>query len=61
MLLNDCTESADDFATDINEDMPKPLDVVCFGLLSQMRVAIVEEYPRANSGAEILSLIELKN
>jgi len=39
--------------------MPKPLDVVCFGLLSQMRVAIVEEYPRANSGADILSLIEL--
>ena len=59
MLLNDCTESADDFATDINEDTPKHLDVVCFGVLSSMRVATVEEYPRANSGALILSLIEL--
>jgi len=59
MLLNDCTESADGFATDINEDMPKPLDVVCFGLLTPMRVGIVEEYPKADSGALILSFIEL--
>jgi sugar/nucleoside kinase (ribokinase family) len=58
MLLNDCTESTDDFVTDINEDMPKPLDVVCFGVLFPMRLATVEEYPKADSGADILSLIE---
>ncbi len=58
MLLNDCTESTDDFVTDINEDMPKPLDVVCFGVLFPMRIATVEEYPKADSGADILSLIE---
>lgn len=58
MLLNDCTESTDDFVTDINEDMPKPLDVVCFGVLFPARVATVEEYPKADSGADILSLIE---
>jgi sugar/nucleoside kinase (ribokinase family) len=59
MLPNDCTESAEEVATDINEDMPKPLDVVCFGVLSAMRVATVEEYPKADSGAAISSLMEL--
>jgi sugar/nucleoside kinase (ribokinase family) len=39
--------------------MPKPLDVVCFGVLFSLRVATVEEYPRADGGAEILSLIQL--
>lgn len=58
MQLNDCTESADDFTTGINEDMPKSVDAVCFGLLFPMLAATVEEYPKADSGAEILSLNE---
>jgi len=59
MPLNGCIESADDSGADINEDMPKPLDVVCFGVLLSLRVATVEEYPRADGGAVILSLIQL--
>jgi sugar/nucleoside kinase (ribokinase family) len=59
MLLNGCAQLTDDLAADINEDRPKPLDVVCFGVLSAMRVATVEEYPKADSGATILSLMEL--
>jgi hypothetical protein len=52
-------ESANDFANDMDKNMLKPLDVVCFGVLSAMRVATVEEYPEADSGATILSLMEL--
>jgi len=59
MPLNNCTEPVDDLATDVSEDTPKPLDVVCFGLLNRVRVATVEKYPAADSGAPILSLIEL--
>jgi len=59
MQLNVCTESADDFANDMDKNILKPLDVVCFGVLSAMRVATVEEYPKADSGATILSLMEL--
>jgi len=57
--LNGCMESANDFANDMDKNMLKPLDVVCFGVLSAMRVATVEEYPKADSGATILSLVEL--
>ncbi len=52
-------ESANDFANDMDKNMLKPLDVVCFGVLSAMRVATVEEYPKADSGATILSLVQL--
>jgi sugar/nucleoside kinase (ribokinase family) len=58
MLPNDCTESADEFATDVNEDVPQTLDVVCFGVLFPLHVAAIEEYPKADRGAEILSLVE---
>ncbi|MFC2053239.1 carbohydrate kinase family protein [Chloroflexota bacterium] len=56
MQLNDCKESEDHISTDINEDMPKLLDVVCFGILFPLRVATIEEYPKEDSGADILSL-----
>lgn len=59
MPLINCTEPADDLETDVSEDTPKPLDVVCFGLLHRIRVATVEKYPEADSGAPILSLVEL--
>jgi len=58
MQLNDCMESTDDFATDTNKDMPNPVDVVCFGILFPLLVATVDEYPKADSGADILSLNE---
>jgi len=59
MPLNNCTEPTDDLTADVSEDTPKPLDVVCFGLLRRDRVATVEQYPGADSGAPILSLIDL--
>ncbi len=59
MQLNGCARSADDFGDDMDKTIQKPLDVVCFGVLSAMRVATVEEYPKADSGATILSLMEL--
>jgi sugar/nucleoside kinase (ribokinase family) len=58
MPLNDIIESADYIATSINADMPKPLDVVCCGVLFPLHVAAVEEYPKADSGTDILSLVE---
>jgi sugar/nucleoside kinase (ribokinase family) len=58
MQLNDCKESEDHIATDINDDMPKPVDVVYFGILFPLLVATVEEYPKADSGADIFSLNE---
>jgi sugar/nucleoside kinase (ribokinase family) len=59
MLPNNCTESANDFVTGGHEGMPKPLDVVCCGILFPLHVAAVEEYPKADSGTDILSLIEV--
>lgn len=39
--------------------MSEPFDVVCFGLLTPHRVATVEEYPKADSGAVISSFFDL--
>jgi sugar/nucleoside kinase (ribokinase family) len=58
MQLNDYNESADGLAIDTNEDMPKSVDVVCFGILFPLLVATIDEYPKADFGANILSLNE---
>ena len=58
MLLNDSTEPTDEGVPDIPEAVPGPLDVVCFGILTPMRIGTVEEYPPADSGAIILELID---
>ena len=52
MVLNGCTQPAIDSA-------PQPLDVVCFGELFPLSVGTVDEYPRADTGAEMLSLVPL--
>ena len=57
--LSGYAESANNSANDVDKNMLRPLDVVCFGVLSAMRVATVKEYPKADSGATILSLMEL--
>jgi sugar/nucleoside kinase (ribokinase family) len=56
MQLNDNNEPTDSFATDTNKYMLKPVDVVCFGILFPLLVATIDEYPKADSGADILSL-----